>query len=549
MHIHHLTLQRQTNFLRNKITGAKITDSYTQLKNEWIIALELKGQEGYLQLSCDARYPYIVFLEQNRRAKNSTEVMAEIIGLAIAEMRLIPGERIIEIRFENSPLFLLLQFFTVRTNFFLLDSDFHILNAFKSQRSHAGKIYELPQGQKAEPTEIPPAELIRILRTCPEELVNKALRQFQYMTGPVVEEILFRGGIFAETPLNQLAAGQIETLVHALQSFIEECRSGMPGVYFRDSAPERFSLTTLHHLKDLESKEFDDINSALRFFCFRVSREQSLAEKKSRYSGVVERKIQSLKYALTKLEQRPADPEKEAHYQKIGELIASQPHLLKGGVSDIALVDYFHPDMPNITVKIDPRLSAQENAQIYFEKAKQSGEKIEERRKRKIELETELHALIDLKQALDAADSFKALEHIEGKLKAQHILSYQADESDKYRLPYKKYEHKGYEIWVGRSAQDNDVMTFKHAAKEDVWLHVQGYSGSHVVVRNPLRQEQIPGEVLEYAARLAVSYSAAKHASYVPVVYTRVKHVRKPRKSPPGSVLPVQVKTVFVDPL
>lgn len=143
MHLHHLTLQRQTEFLRDQISGAKIIDSFTQVKNEWVIALE----EGCLQLSCDGQYPYIIHLEQCHRGKNSTEVMSEIIGLRIADLHLLPGERIIEISFENSEMILLLQFFTARTNFFLLDQERQILNAFKGQRKYIGQAFELPAGQ------------------------------------------------------------------------------------------------------------------------------------------------------------------------------------------------------------------------------------------------------------------------------------------------------------------------------------------------------------------------------------------------------------------
>ncbi|RMF60419.1 MAG: DUF814 domain-containing protein, partial [Calditrichaeota bacterium] len=72
---------------------------------------------------------------------------------------------------------------------------------------------------------------------------------------------------------------------------------------------------------------------------------------------------------------------------------------------------------------------------------------------------------------------------------------------------------------------------------------------SHVIVRNPQKRDILPSEVQEYAARLAVSKSAGKHASYVPVMITKVKYVRKPRKSPPGLVSVQQSKTIYVDPL
>jgi predicted ribosome quality control (RQC) complex YloA/Tae2 family protein len=551
MHLHYLTLQRQTEFLRDIITGAKILDSYTQVKNEWVIALHSAGAErGFLQLSCDGQYPYIVFLEQRFRGKNSATVMEEIIGKKITEIRLLPGERIIEILFEDSEIILLLQFFTARTNFFLLDKDFCIFNAFKGQRKFVGDTFELPPGQeRIDPAEISLNEQIQTICKYPEDTLIQTLRRFQYMTRPLVEEVLFRSGIAGETLIGDLQNGQIEGFARSLQTFIEECRSAAPRVYFRDNLPEKFSLAALHHLRDLESKEFGDINSALRFFCFQGHKQQSLRQKKVHFSEALNRKIKSLQYALKKLESRPADPDKEAFYLKIGQLIVSQPHLIKPGITNVELVDYFDPDMPAIAVKIDPQLTARENAQIYFDKAKQSGEQLRQHQRREEDLDAPLHLLAELKSELDAADSFKKMEQIEEKLKAHHVLSYQAEETEKYRRPYKTYTFKDYEIWVGRSGRDNDTMTFKHANKEDFWLHVQGYSGSHVIIRNPRRVEKIPADVLEYAGGLAVTYSAAKHASYVPVLYTRVKYVRKARKSPPGTVIPTQEKTIFVDPV
>ena len=65
----------------------------------------------------------------------------------------------------------------------------------------------------------------------------------------------------------------------------------------------------------------------------------------------------------------------------------------------------------------------------------------------------------------------------------------------------------GMEILVGRSASDNDVLTFKIAAQKDFWMHVAGESGSHVVVRNPDGLDALPRETLRYAAALAAGYS------------------------------------------
>lgn len=550
MHLHHLTLARQTAFLHRRLTGAAVIDSYTQRKNEWVIALSKAGKEaGVLQLCCDGQFPYILHLDHSRRGDNSTGVMEEIRGWEIAAIAILPGERIIEISFREREERLWLQFFTTRSNFFLLDGQGEILNAFKNARTHAGERYQLAERQLPDPFAMPPADFTAALQRHSGDPLDKALKGFQYLSKPLVRELCFRCGIAPEIPVGSLDAGQLTMLSDTCRVLREEAESIPPRIYLRAGAPEKFAPLLLDHLEGYEVESFDDINTALRRFCFYKLKHRGVGQQQAQFRAVLERKIQSLQHALSQLQQRRHDPEKRARYQRIGELIVSQPHLLQGRAAEIELTDYFDPEMPVIKVQVDPEKNAVENAEIYFQKARQYDENAREYEQRRKDLQHQVNDLQQLLETLPESDSPRALEKIEQILKAKHLLGYRAEEAETYRLPYKAYQFKGYDIWVGRSARDNDTLTFKHAGKEDVWLHVQGYSGSHVVIRNPQRRENLPPEVLHHAARLAVSFSAAKHASYVPVIYTQVKYVRKPRKSPPGAVLPSREKTIFADPL
>lgn len=115
------------------------------------------------------------------------------------------------------------------------------------------------------------------------------------------------------------------------------------------------------------------------------------------------------------------------------------------------------------------------------------------------------------------------------------------------RLPYRVFVLKsGREIWVGRSAADNDQLTFHHASPRDLWLHAGGVEGSHIILRQG--GGVAPASEVEMAARLAARFSKAKHSGTVAVWITQRRHVRKPRKSAPGAVLPQRVRTIFVDP-
>ena len=104
------------------------------------------------------------------------------------------------------------------------------------------------------------------------------------------------------------------------------------------------------------------------------------------------------------------------------------------------------------------------------------------------------------------------------------------------------------EVFVGRSASDNDVLTFKIAAQGDFWLHVSGESGSHVVVRNPENLESLPRATLRFVAALAARHSKAKNAGRVAVHVAKVKDVKKARGAPPGQVSLKSFRSVRVSP-
>lgn len=103
---------------------------------------------------------------------------------------------------------------------------------------------------------------------------------------------------------------------------------------------------------------------------------------------------------------------------------------------------------------------------------------------------------------------------------------------------YRSFEVEGFEVLVGKGDADNDRLTFGVAAPRDVWLHVAGPAGSHVIVRNPDELDEIPRGVLKKAAQLAAWHSKARGSrGKVEVHVCRVADVRKPRGFAPGQVL------------
>lgn len=105
----------------------------------------------------------------------------------------------------------------------------------------------------------------------------------------------------------------------------------------------------------------------------------------------------------------------------------------------------------------------------------------------------------------------------------------------------------GFTVLVGKSAADNDLLTFELGSPRDAWLHVAADSGSHVVVRNP-DGDRLPKETLRFAAGLAAGYSKARAGGRVAVHACTCADVHKPRGFAAGKVTLDRYETLHAVP-
>jgi len=105
------------------------------------------------------------------------------------------------------------------------------------------------------------------------------------------------------------------------------------------------------------------------------------------------------------------------------------------------------------------------------------------------------------------------------------------------RVGYMTVVVEGYEVLIGRSARDNDELTFRVARPRDLWLHAAGHAGSHVVIRVGDDGDDVPRSVVEKAAAWAAWHSKARNArGKVDVHVCLAADIRKPRGVPAGTV-------------
>ncbi len=228
-----------------------------------------------------------------------------------------------------------------------------------------------------------------------------------------------------------------------------------------------------------------------------------------------------------------------------GQLLLMNKGRIRRGDPEAVVVDF---EGVKRRIPLDPSGDAVANAESYFRRARR-------REKAERELPARIVAARSKQSRLEEALSVLAesgpTEELwllaGGRPDTGHSTRTQGAPGSS--LPYRRLVSSGgLEIRVGRSARANDALTFRHSAPDDIWLHARQASGAHVILRWGNREQNPPETELRDAALAAAEFSEARSSGLVAVDWTRRKYVRKPRKSPPGAVIPDRVKTLFVEP-
>lgn len=239
-------------------------------------------------------------------------------------------------------------------------------------------------------------------------------------------------------------------------------------------------------------------------------------------------------------------------WKRYGDLILANLSTLTRKGNSVVVKDYFDPLVPDVSVPVEENTTPTEAADAFFKrytKARNGAAAVAERlQKVRDEIESLTAGQARLEAAIASRDAAGLAEFLPARKQAlpQQPPKRSAKETD-LKGARRFVSSDGYEILVGKKAVDNDHLTFRVARSLDLWLHAADYPGSHVIIKNPQRDE-IPDRTLLEAARLAAFYSDARQQGKAAVRYTQKKFVNKPRRAAPGLVSLASFKTVLVEP-
>lgn len=235
----------------------------------------------------------------------------------------------------------------------------------------------------------------------------------------------------------------------------------------------------------------------------------------------------------------------QVHHE--GLLLQSHLYRWRHGLQTLKVEDWAEENL-ECTIPLAPPLSGQQEVTLRFRKSKKLrlGIPYVEQEVQKVSffIQTLEKLLVELELLTEPTE----LHFLRQQLFPPVLKQAQEQKKKTLSLPYREYRSaSGHAIWVGKKAKDNEILSFSLAHGSDWWLHVQGFPGSHVVIRG-FKQSEPDHESLQDALQLALFHSQAQKIGSADVIITQQKYLSRFGKGPKniGKVQVSKYKTLYV---
>ena len=360
---------------------------------------------------------------------------------------------------------------------------------------------------------------------------------------------------FSPTLAKEVVARAAETeLWDAYQQVITsfDLKHASPQLLMDGNEPIAAASLSLQQFPNAASQAFNTMNDALAAYYDAITRKESIVSERSTLTQALTKQKNILQRKAKALQTDLERAEKSEEYRIQGELLLANLHAITRGQERVELQNYYSPELEKLSIPLNPEQSPSENAQTYFKKytkAKRGRSRIQQLIS---DLDADQETLELYVSKLASADTLAALQKLRtefienGYLKAPQRGKQKQEVSEG---PFRRYTStNGFQMYVGKNSQSNDLLLRQIAKPSDMWLHAKQIHGSHVIIRNPENRPDIPMPTLLQAAQLAAYYSKAHHASNVPVDYTWARYVVKRKGNVAGYVHYTREKTLYVEP-
>lgn len=201
-----------------------------------------------------------------------------------------------------------------------------------------------------------------------------------------------------------------------------------------------------------------------------------------------------------------------------------------------------------LLIPLDASMTPVEQAQSLYKRAAKAERATIQVPLRRAQLQGDLEFLAQAEGDLARAANQPEIEAVRLLLMESGLLGPQEKKAKAVRPPPSQPRRfraaDGTRILVGRNARQNDALTFTTARPDDLWMHVRGAPGSHVVIQ---AEGRTPAqETILLAAQLAAWHSDKRANGMVDVIVAERRRLARPPGGRPGQVLVREEKVVRV---
>jgi predicted ribosome quality control (RQC) complex YloA/Tae2 family protein len=547
---HYFTLQVLAHDFDEKLHYATVEQIFTQQRNELLISCRTETGAWTLSISCDPRLNYIFLRDSVARAKrNSVDLFDDAVSQPIVGISVHPHDRILQIELENKSTLCFLAF-GMMANVLLIDGGRTIVESFKRKKDLAGKPFDVERREDSLKALASAKTFEDALREEGSKSAFTALKvAIPSLGSTLAREVLHRSRVDEKLSAKNLSPEEIENVEKGVREVLAELASPRPTLYYRGNIPRVFSLISLQHFTGSHAECFPSVNDAVRTFVIQTFRTQAIDAEKNLVLSKIKNAIDRSQRSLMAIQEELEHSSRAEEYKRIAKIIMANLQHLTKGTKVVDLPDLFSGDKLTRII-LDPKLAPARNAERYFDKAKKSRHAYEETEHRAEVVKKELALLEKLQLHLDSCSTKEQLKEFRDEYETELLrLKLLKPAGKGEEIPFRTFTVKGgFEVWAGKSSENNDLLTTKYTKPNDLWFHARGGSGSHVILKVGASRGNPPKEAIQEAASIAAYYSKMRNARMVPVAYCERKYVKKPKGAPAGTVSLQHEKVLFVEP-
>lgn len=558
-----------TDEFNNNYIGARVDKIYQTEKDEIMINMRSKDGSFKVLVSASSNNPRFYVSKISKENPSEAPLFSMILRKNLSGSKLVKVEqfgfdRAAQFVFsgynefhEEALYYLVVEIMGKYSNIVLCNENHKVIDAIKrvstvmsSKREiEPGLIYERPPVfDRVSPINANEEALKNMMTNNADlELRDFLMRSFLGLSTEIANKILFDAAIDDKNLLKNLDENDANKFISSFIKTFEEVKEKNYSfnIYKLSERKSAYNAINLNQYASLEKENFSSISELLDKYYYEKDQKDRIAQRSQNMRHTINANLKRAKNKLQKQKEEMLESANREAYKVYADLISSNIHKISKGLKEIKL-ENFYDNMNEISVPLDQKLSAVQNAQKYYKRYQKMKQREIVLEKQIENTEDEINYLELVSDAIDRTDDVKNLDEIYFELiKNNYIKKDKKIKNKPKKIAIHSIDYDDTsKVYYGKNNLQNEYITFKVADKNDVWMHVKGFPGSHVVIKC----DGYPSdELLLFAAEIAAKNSKAKDSNKVDVDFTTRKNVKKHPSGKTGLVNYVNFKTITVD--